>query len=93
MCLLLNISLNLHVIIRTTNDITFSAACWTTWIAAIFYETYESSRISVKSAMKAKDRLHKACQRASETRERTLHRPLENAQLHARESHETVIDF
>jgi len=28
---------------------------------------------SVKSAMKAKDKLHKACERASETRERTLH--------------------
>jgi len=26
---------------------------------------------SVKSARKAKDKLHKACQRASETRERT----------------------
>ena len=29
---------------------------------------------SVKSARKAKDKLHKAFQRASETRERTLHR-------------------
>ena len=28
---------------------------------------------SVKSARKAKDKLHKACQRVSETRERTLH--------------------
>ena len=28
---------------------------------------------SVKSARKAKDKLHKACQRASETREQTLH--------------------
>ena len=28
---------------------------------------------SVKSAMKAKDKLHKACERVSETRERTLH--------------------
>ena len=28
---------------------------------------------SVKSAMKAKDKLHKDCKRASETRERTLH--------------------
>ena len=28
---------------------------------------------SVKSARKAKDKLHKACERASETRERTLH--------------------
>ena len=30
---------------------------------------------SVKSARKAKDKLHKACERASETRERTLHMP------------------
>ena len=29
---------------------------------------------SVRSARKAKGKLHKACQRASETRERTLHR-------------------
>ena len=29
---------------------------------------------SVKSARKAKDKLQKACERASETRERTLHR-------------------
>ena len=29
---------------------------------------------SVKSARKAKDKLHKACERASEIRERTLHR-------------------
>ena len=28
---------------------------------------------SVKSARKAKDKLHKACERVSETRERTLH--------------------
>ena len=28
---------------------------------------------SVKSARKAKDKLHKACERASETRERTMH--------------------
>jgi len=28
---------------------------------------------SVKSARKAKDKLHKVCERASETRERTLH--------------------
>ena len=28
---------------------------------------------SVKSAMKAKDKLHKACERVSETHERTLH--------------------
>ena len=29
---------------------------------------------SVKSARKAKDELHKACERASETHEQTLHR-------------------
>ena len=28
--------------------------------------------VSVKSATKAKDKLHKACERASETRERTF---------------------
>ena len=28
---------------------------------------------SVKSTRKAEDKLHKACERASETRERTLH--------------------
>ena len=33
---------------------------------------------SVKSGRKAKDKLHKACQRASETRERTLHRQKQN---------------
>ena len=33
---------------------------------------------SVKSARKAKDKLHKACERASETRERTLHRQEQN---------------
>ena len=44
---------------------------------------------SVKSARKAKDKLHKACERASETRsERTLHGQEQN-----RMSHETVIDF
>ena len=31
---------------------------------------------SVKSARKAKDKLHKACERASEIRERTLHTPV-----------------
>ena len=31
------------------------------------YEMYESSRISVKSARKAKDKLQKACERAPET--------------------------
>ena len=33
---------------------------------------------AVKSARKAKDKLHKACERASETRERTLHRHEQN---------------
>ena len=33
---------------------------------------------SVKSARKAKDELHKACERASETHERTLHRQEQN---------------
>ena len=33
---------------------------------------------SVKSARKAKDKLHKAFERASETRERTLHRHEQN---------------
>ena len=33
---------------------------------------------SVKSARKAKDKLHKACGRASETREQTLHRQEQN---------------
>ena len=33
---------------------------------------------SVKSARKAEDKLHKVCERASETRERTLHRQEQN---------------
>ena len=33
---------------------------------------------SVKSARKAKDKLHKACERTSETREPTLHRQEQN---------------
>ena len=40
---------------------------------------------NVKSARKAKDKLHKACERASETRERTWHRQEQN-----RMQHETV---
>ena len=50
---------------------------------------------SVKSARKAKDKLHKACERASETRERTLHgQEQNNAHAHGKhESHKTVIDF
>ena len=48
----------------------------------------------VKSARKAKDKLHKACERA-ETRERTLHgQEQNNAHAYGKhESHETVIDF
>ena len=42
---------------------------------------------SVKSASKAKDNLHKACERASETRERTLHRQEQN---NAHGKHERV---
>ena len=45
---------------------------------------------SVKSARKAKDKLHKACQRASEIRERTLHRQEQNRMRMASMSHETV---
>ena len=41
---------------------------------------------SVKSARKAKDKLHKACERASETRERTLHRHTERACQESRDS-------
>ena len=41
------------------------------------YETYERSK-SVKSARKNKDKLHKACERASETHERTLCRQEQN---------------
>ena len=44
------------------------------------YETYESS--SVKSARKAKGELHKACERASETRERTLCRQKTKQNVH-----------
>ena len=42
---------------------------------------------SVKLARKAKDKLHKACERASETRERTLHR---QEQKNAHGKHERV---
>ena len=50
---------------------------------------------SVKSARKAKDKLHKACERASETRERPLHaQEQNNAHAHGKhESHETVIEY
>ena len=43
---------------------------------------------SVKSLRKAKDKLHKACERALETRERTLHRQEKNKSAHGKpESH------
>ena len=49
---------------------------------------------SVKSVRKAKDKLHKACERASEIRERTLHRQEQNNAhgKHERVDHEMVID-
>ena len=49
------------------------------------YETYGSSRI--RSPRKAKDKLHKACERASETRERSLHGQEQN---NAHGNHEIV---
>ena len=52
---------------------------------------------SVKSARKAKDKLHKAYERASETHEQTLHQiawaGTKQCTWQAGESHETVIDF
>ena len=48
---------------------------------------------NVKPGRKAKDKLHKACERASETRERTLHGQEQNSAHGKHESHETVIDF
>ena len=39
---------------------------------------------SVKSARKAKNKLHKACERASEIRERTSHRQDQNRMQHER---------
>ena len=45
---------------------------------------------SVKSARKAEDKLHKACERASEIHERTLHRQEQNRMHMASMSHETV---
>ena len=39
---------------------------------------------SVKSARKAKHKLHKACEKASEIRERTLHRQEQNRMCMAR---------
>ena len=45
---------------------------------------------SMKSARKAKDKLHKSYERASEIRERTLHRQEQNRMRMASMSHETV---
>ena len=47
---------------------------------------------SVKSASKAKGKLHKACERASEIREQTLHGPEQNRMCMAsmRESRDSV---
>ena len=53
----------------------------------------EAESDSVKSARKPKGKLHKARERASETRERTLHRQEQNNAHGMHESHETVIDF
>ena len=51
---------------------------------------------SVKSARKAKDKLHKACKRASETRERTLHGQEQNnahgAMASMRESRDSLVN-
>ena len=41
---------------------------------------------SVKSARKTKDKLHKACKRASDICERTLHRQEQNSMASMRES-------
>ena len=48
---------------------------------------------SVKSTRKAKDKLHKACDRESETREQTLHGQEQNNAHGKHVRHETVIDF
>ena len=51
---------------------------------------------SVKSARKAKDKFHKACERASETRERTLHGQEQNrmrmASLRSRDSDRFLVN-
>ena len=39
---------------------------------------------SVKSGRKVKDKLHKDCQRASETHERTLHRQKKKQNVHGK---------
>ena len=72
---------------------------WTLWSClsiqtksrAVESDSVESD--SVESAGKAKDKLHKACERASETRERTLHGQEQNNVHGKHESHETVINF
>ena len=48
---------------------------------------------SVKSARKAKDKLHKACERTSEIRERTLHRQEQNrmCMTSMRESQDSLV--
>ena len=59
------------------------------------YEMGAVESDSVKSARKAKDKLHKACERASGTHERTLHGQEQNRMRMAsmRESRDAVIDF
>ena len=46
--------------------------------------------VSVKSARKAKDKLHKACERASEAREQTLHRQEQN-RMHVASMRESAL--
>ena len=46
---------------------------------------------TVKSARKAKDKLHKACERASEIRERTLHRQEQNNAHGKHESQDSLV--
>ena len=49
---------------------------------------------SVKLVRKVKDKLHKACERASETCEQTLHGQEQNRmRIASIESHETVFSF
>ena len=45
----------------------------------------------MKSARKAKDKLHKACERASEIRERTLHRQEQNNAHGKHESRDNLV--
>ena len=47
---------------------------------------------SVKSARKAEDKLHKACERASETREQTLHGQEQNNAQSMRESRDSLVN-